>query len=112
MRRRARCSTAPRRCSVPSWRWAIPVQPADRRPAPAIEARAAVEGGGEGLRGEIGRRLGVAAATPDVGGQCAYVAAVDEPEGLGLVAGGEQQVFVAALCPAVPMTVVAQRALP
>ena len=24
IRRRARCSTAPRRASVPSWRWAIP----------------------------------------------------------------------------------------
>ena len=73
------------------------VEPADRRASLGIEPPAAVEGGGERLGGQVGGDLGVAAAAPEVRRQRTHVAAVEERECLGLVAGGEQQLLVAAL---------------
>jgi hypothetical protein len=74
------------------------VEPADRRPARRIEAPAAVERRGKRLGGEIGGDLRVAAAAPEVRRQRPYVTAVEEREGVGLLAGGLEGLSQRGLC--------------
>lgn len=56
----------------------------------------AVEGGGERLRAEVGRELGLAGAAQEVGEQGGDVTAVEEGEDLGLRSDREEQVVVGA----------------
>ncbi len=73
-----------------------PVEPHPSRFGPALVTRHSGEGGGHRLGGQVKRLLGGLDPAPEEGQQAARVATVKHPEGLGIRAGRDEQVAIAA----------------